>query len=98
MWTTLDMSTTSHKLQTEICDVQLAYMGNNTYNLLCKPSELKTKARKLLDHKHGQNHLVATNTLQIKLLKAEYLTQWPDNLIITQESMNKLRQYRANTV
>ena len=98
MWTTLNMSTGSHILQTALCDMHLAYMGNNTYNLLCKPSELKTKARKLLNHKHEQSLLVATNALQIKLLKAEYLTQWPDNLIITQESMNKLRQYKANTL
>ena len=55
MWTTLNMSTASHKLQTALCDVHLAYMGNNTYNLLCKPSELKTKARKLLHHRHEQS-------------------------------------------
>ena len=85
------------KSQIGLCDVQLAYMGNNTYNLLCKPSELKTKARKLLNHKYGQSHTVTTKDLQIKLLKAEYLTQWPDNLIITQESMKKLKQYRVKT-
>ena len=72
-------------------------MGSNTYNLLCKPSELKTKARKLLNHKYGQSHAVTTKDLQIKLLKAEYLTQWPDNLIITEESMKKLKQYRVKT-
>ena len=96
-WTTLDTSDTSHKSQIGLCDMQLAYMGSNTYNLLCKPSELKTKARKLLNHKYGQSHAVTTKDLQIKLLKAEYLTQWPDNLIITQESMKKLKQYRVKT-
>ena len=72
-------------------------MGNNTYNLLCKPNELTTKARKLLNHKYGQNHSTITKDLQIKLQKVEYLTQWPENLIITQESMKKLKQYRVKT-
>ena len=100
MWTTLNMSTASDKLQTALCDMHLAYMGNNTYNLLCKQSELKTKARKLLNHKYEQRLLVTTNTLQlqINLPKAEFLTQWLDNLSITQDSMNKLRQYKARTL
>ena len=91
------MPTASLNLLTELCDVQLAYMGNNTYNLLCRQNDLKTKARKLFDHKRRQFHLDVTNTLQIKLLKAEYLTTLPDNLFISQESMNKLIQYRAKT-
>ena len=97
MWTMLDTSDTSHKSQIGLCDMHLAYMGSNTYNLLCKPNELKTKARKLLNHKYGQSNADTTKDLQIKLLKAEYLTQWPDNLIITQESMKKLKQYRMKT-
>ena len=51
MWMTWDMPTASLNLLTELCDVQLAYMGNNTYNLLCKQNDLKTKARKLFNHK-----------------------------------------------
>ena len=50
-WMTLDTLDMSHKLIIRLCDVHLAYMGSNTYNLLCKQSELKTKARKLLNHK-----------------------------------------------
>ena len=97
IWTTLDMPTASLNLLTELCDVQLAYMGNNTYNLLCKQNDLKTKARKLLNHKLGQSHLDIINTIQIKLLKVEYLTTLPDNLLISQDSINKLIQYRTKT-
>ena len=97
IWTTLDIPDAAHKSQIGLCNLQLAYMGNNTYNLLCKPNELTTKARKLLNHKYGQNHSTITKDLQIKLQKVEYLTQWPDNLIITQEFMEKLKQYRVKT-
>ena len=88
----------SHKLLIGLCDMHLAYMGSNTYNLLCKQSELKTKARKLLNHKYGQIIIDTTKKLQIKLIKAEYLTQWLDNLIITWETIKKLKQYRMKTL
>ena len=97
IWTTLNVPTASHNLLIELCDVQLAYMGNSTYNLLCKHNDLKTKARKLFNHKHGPSHMDITNTIQIKLFKIEYSTTLPENLYISQDSMNKLRQYRAKT-
>ena len=53
IWTTLNVPTASHNLLTELSDVQLAYIGNSTYNLLCKHNDLETKARKLFNHKHG---------------------------------------------
>ena len=90
-WTTLDTSDMSHKSIIRLCKVHLAYMASNTYNLLCKQSELKTKARKLLKHKHGQKIVDTTKELQIKLIKVKYLTQWPDKLIITRETIKKTK-------
>ena len=95
IWTTLNLPTASYDLLLELCDVQLAYMGNNNYNLLCKHNDLKTKARKLFNYKHGSSHTDTANTVWIKLSRIEYSTMLPDNLYISQYSMNKLKQLRT---
>ena len=50
-WTTFELSSTDHDYIVENSDIHLIYRGTCTYNLLCNQQELKTKGRKLLDHK-----------------------------------------------
>ena len=76
----------------------LGLYGCSTYNLLCKQSELKMKARKLLNHKLETKTCDTTKDLQIKLIKVEYMTQWPDKFVMTQETLGNLKQYRGQSL
>ena len=55
---TLDILDISHNLAVALLDVHLAYRGNCNFSLLCKNSELHTKARKLFNRNHLNHHIV----------------------------------------
>ena len=94
-WSTYDIPNMSHKLTVRLCEVHLAYVGYGSFNLLCKQSELKTKARKLLNHKLGITACNITKELQIKLIKLKHMSQWPHKLIVSQETLEKLEHYKG---
>lgn len=56
--------------------------------------QLKTKARKLLNHKLGIEKTDTVIELQIKLTKLEYDTQWPQNISLTKDSLQKLTELK----
>ena len=92
-WSTFDITNISHNLTVGLSEVHLAYVGHGSFNLLCKWSELKMKARKLLNHKLGLTTNKIIKDLQIKLIKLEYMSKWPHKLIVPQELMDKLEHY-----
>ena len=65
-WTSFELSSTNHDYITENSDIHLIYRGACTYNLLCKQQELKTKGRKLLDHKLYRMELTKPMRIELK--------------------------------
>ena len=66
LWSTLDIPDISHNLAVVLLDVHLAYRGNCNFSLLCKKSELQTKARKLFN-RDTPNHLIVLKELQVSI-------------------------------
>ena len=50
-WTSFESLSTNHDYILEKSNTHLIYRGSCAYNLLCNNRELKTKSRKLMDHK-----------------------------------------------
>ena len=48
-WSTLNIPNFTHNLAVGLSDIHLAYLGNCQFSLLCKNTELHTKARKLFN-------------------------------------------------
>ena len=48
-WSTLNIPNLTHNLAVGLSDIHLAYLGNCQFSLLCKNTELHTKARKLFN-------------------------------------------------
>ena len=66
LWSTLDIPDISHNLAVALSDVHLAYRGNCNFSLLCKKSELQTKARKLFN-RDTPNCLIGLKELQVSI-------------------------------
>ena len=55
-WSTLNVPNITHNLAVGLSDIHLAYLGNCKFSLLCKNTELHTKARKLFNRvKHHRD-------------------------------------------
>ena len=74
-WTTFELSSTDHDYIVENSDIHLIYRGACTYNLLCKQQDLKTKGRKLLDHKLYRTDL--TKPVRIELKRIDEYSMHP---------------------
>ena len=66
LWSTLDIPDISHNLAVALSDVHLAYMGNCNFSLLCKNTELHTKARKLFK-RNVLKHITIEKKLQVSI-------------------------------
>ena len=68
-WTSFESPSTNHDYILEKSNTHLIYRGSCAYNLLCNNRELKTKGRKLMDHKMYRMDLL--KPLCISLRKIE---------------------------
>ena len=53
LWTTLNIPNITHNLAIGLSDIHLAYLGKCEFSLLCKNTQLHTKARKLFKKGHS---------------------------------------------
>ena len=63
-----------------------------------KTNKLKTKARKLLNHKVRTTSSIKLKELQINLIKIENTNEWTSEVLVTSKTLNQLQEYRAKTV
>ena len=67
-WSTLNVPNITHNLAIGLSDIHLAYLGNCKFSLLCKNTELHTKARKLFNRvKPSLRHLTHEKELYISI-------------------------------
>ena len=78
-WTTFELSSTDHDYIIENSDIHLIYRGACTYNLLCKQQDLKTKGRKLLDHKLYRTDLTKPVRIELKRIDDYSMCSRQDN-------------------
>ena len=91
-WSTLDIPDISHNLAVALSDIHLAYRGNCNFSLLCKNSELHTKARKLFNQtKLKLKHIIIEKELHISI---HHLDDKNICLELTEVTPNKDHQLR----
>ena len=91
-WSTLDIPDISHNLAVALSDVHLAYRGNCNFSLLCKNSELHTKARKLFNRtKLKLKHIIIEKELHISIHRLDDKNICPE---LTEVTPNKDHQPR----
>ena len=95
VWTTHNIPNISHDLAIGLSEVHLAYGESGTFSLLCKNTELKTKARKLFNHQNGIITSPKFKELQINLIKIENTNEWPDEVSVTSRTLKQLQEYRT---
>ena len=69
LWSTLNIPNLQHNLSVALSDIHLAYRGNCTYGLLCKPINLRTIGKLLLEYKLKTRHEALIKPNAIVLLK-----------------------------
>ena len=83
-WTSFEVLSTNHDYIIEKSNTHLIYRGSCTYNLLCNNRELKTKGRKLLDHK-----LYRTDLLKPLCIPLRRIEDYRKNNTSTQHDQNE---------
>ena len=78
-WSTLDIPDITHNLAVALSDIHLAYRGNCKFSLLCKNSELHTKARKLFNRtKPKLKHIIIEKELHILIHRLDDKNTCPE--------------------
>ena len=85
LWTTLNIPNITHNLAIGLSDIHLAYLGKCEFSLLCKNTQLHTKARKLF--KRGipsLKRLTLEKELYISIHRIDDIKTCPETIESTQ--------------